>query len=171
LNAAIERKTFREDLYYRISVIPIVIAPLRDRRDDILPMVSHFLRRERPEGPLPTLDPGVQRILLNYDWPGNVRELENAIRHEMAFSRDDHIRKEDLPVSILERVGDADEPVANVPDLESFRGRSLKAFLREREKEYVRLVIEKMNGDKLKAAQALRVSLATLYRKIPDEDL
>ena len=170
LEQALEKKTFREDLYYRISVIPIRLAPLRERREDILPLVSTFLRREQPEGPLPTLDPAAQRVLMQYEWPGNVRELENAVRHALAFSRDGRIRKEDLPVNILEKTSEANEPPAPSLDLESFRGRSLKAFLREREKEYVRLVIEKMGGDKMKAAQALRISLATLYRKLPEDE-
>ncbi len=127
-----------------------------------------LLRRDRPEGPLPTLTPEAQRALMQYDWPGNVRELENAIRHALAFSREGQIRKEDLPANILERVGDVSAPPPPPSDLEDFRGRSLKAFLREREKEYVRMVIEKMGGDKMKAAQALRISLATLYRKLPE---
>jgi len=169
LTAAIERKAFREDLYYRISVIPITIPPLRERREDILPLVSHFLRRERPEGPLPTLDAAAQRLLLMYRWPGNVRELENAVHHALAFCRDNQIRREDLPAGLLESVGNP-LTASSLADLENFRGRSLKAFLREREKEYVRMVIEKMGGDKLKAAQALKISLATLYRKMPEEE-
>ncbi len=170
LELALERKTFREDLYYRISVIPIRLVPLRERREDILPLVSMFLRREQPEGPLPTLDPAAQRVLMNYDWPGNVRELENAVRHALAFCREGQIRKEDLPANIVEKVGNAGENPIAPPDLEAFRGRSLKAFLREREKDYVRMVIERMGGDKMKAAQALRISLATLYRKLPEEE-
>jgi len=169
LTAAIERKSFREDLYYRISVIPITIPPLRERREDILPLVSHFLRRERPEGPLPSLDSAAQRALLNYRWPGNVRELENAVHHALAFCRGDQIRKEDLPAVLQESAGSS-PMTTSLADLENYRGRSLKAFLREREKEYVRMVIEKMGGDKLKAAQALRISLATLYRKLPEEE-
>ncbi len=167
LTAAIDRKAFREDLFYRISVIPIFVAPLRERREDILPLVSLFLRRERPQGPLPALDSEVQRILVNYDWPGNVRELENAIRHALAFCREERLRPEDLPSGIMERAAKYPTPPA---EIESSRGRSLKAFLREREKEYVRMVIEKMGGDKAKAAQALRISLATLYRKLPDAE-
>lgn len=169
LIGAVERKTFREDLYYRLNVIPITVPPLRQRRDDILPLVSHFLRRERPNVPLPALDPAAQRILLSYRWPGNVRELENAIRHALAYGRGDQIRKEDLPASVVDGAETSAAPVS-LADLESYRGRSLKAFLRDREKEYVRMVIEKMGGDKQKAAQALRISLATLYRKLPEEE-
>lgn len=169
LIGAVERKTFREDLYYRLNVIPITVPPLRQRRDDILPLVSHFLRRERPSGPLPALDPAAQRALLSYRWPGNVRELENAIRHALAYSRGDQIRKEDLPANVVDGAETSAAPVS-LAELESYRGRSLKAFLRDREKEYVRMVIEKMGGDKQKAAQALRISLATLYRKLPEEE-
>lgn len=170
LEKLIERGTFREDLYYRISVIPLRLPPLRDRHEDVLPLISHFLRRERPAGaPVPKLDPAAEIIMESYPWPGNVRELENAIRHALTFFRGDTIHPGDLPARVV-------EGAARVPSLaaaagrgdspDDFRGRSLKAFLRQKERDYVQMVVDKMNGDKEAAAVALKISLTTLYRKL-----
>ncbi len=173
LEKLIERGSFREDLYYRISVIPLRLPPLRERREDVLPLVSHFLRRERPAGaPVPKLDAGAELILENYRWPGNVRELENAIRHALTFFRGDTITKEDLPVRVVEGAAKASEvsaPSRGGPP-EEFRGRSLKAFLRQKEREYVQMVVDKMSGDKEASAVALKISLTTLYRKLSTDD-
>jgi transcriptional regulator with PAS, ATPase and Fis domain len=167
-----EKGNFREDLYYRLSVIPIDIPPLRDRRDDILPLVYHVLRSEAGEnGELPDLDPAAQIALENYSWPGNVRELENAIRHAVTFAKEGAITREDLPAKIIEAAGGAGgAAVAGEGGLDGYRGKSLKAFLRSKEKEYLMQVLENCDGDKEKAAEALNISLATLYRKLPDPE-
>ncbi len=170
LEKMIEEGTFREDLYYRISVIPIEIAPLCERRDDILPLVYHVIKAETQEGQdYPTLNADVCSLLENYNWPGNVRELENAIKHAMTFSKDGHITREVLPPKISNTtVMTAAESSAERFD--ATRGRSLKAFLREQEKKYLSQVLQYTGGDKEKAAKTLRISLATLYRKLPDEE-
>jgi two-component system, NtrC family, response regulator PilR len=168
LEDKIAKEEFREDLYYRISVIPIRIPPLRDRPDDILPLVSVFLNREIGEnGEAPALEADAQHVLESYNWPGNVRELENAIRHALTFAKDGAIRREDLPAKILDSMEGGAEPI-RASRIEDFRGKSLKAFLRTKEKEYLSAVIESMEGDKEKAAKALKISLATLYRKLPE---
>jgi two-component system, NtrC family, response regulator PilR len=172
LERKMDRGEFREDLYYRISVIPLLLQPLRERREDILPMTACFLKRETPEGKdIPRLERAAERVLEAYAWPGNVRELENAMRHALTFCKDGVIRAEDLPARIVEAVG----PVgAGAPtpagDVEDFRGKSLKAFLRSKEKEYITTVIENAGGNKEAAARALSISLATLYRKLPDAE-
>lgn len=168
------RGAFREDLYYRINVIPIRIPPLRERREDILPLVGHFLRRERPAGaPVPKFDPAAELALECYAWPGNVRELENAIRHALTFFRGEFILCEDLPATVVQ--GAARPPAtvvaaAREPAPDEFRGRSLKAFLRQKERDYVQMVVDKMGGDKEAAAVALKISLTTLYRKLSPGD-
>ena len=166
LERKIGRNEFREDLYYRISVIPIELRPLRERREDIIPLVSCFLRRERgASGEVPRLDREAEIVLESYRWPGNVRELENAIRHAMTFCREGVIRREDLPAKIVDLAGGGAMPMEM---LESYRGKSLKAFLRTKEQEYITSVIKSVDGDKEKAAGALKISLATLYRKLPE---
>jgi DNA-binding NtrC family response regulator len=170
LEKMIGEGTFREDLYYRISVIPIEIAPLLDRREDILPLVYHVIKKETPEGQeYPSLSADVCSLLESYNWPGNVRELENAIKHAMTFAKDGHITREVLPPKI------ANTPVITAEEsgaerFDATRGRSLKAFLRDQEKKYLNQVLNFTGGDKEKAAKTLRISLATLYRKLPEEE-
>lgn len=173
LEDKIQRGEFREDLYYRLSVIPIEIRPLRERREDILPLVYHVIRSaigSKPEEDYPEIDPEAQIVLERYDWPGNVRELENAIRHAITFAKEGVIHRGDLPARIVSAFEDVDlsEPVLVGGDGDDFRGKSLKAFLRQKEKEYLKKVLELMGGDKEKTAKTLKISLATLYRKLPD---
>jgi DNA-binding NtrC family response regulator len=173
LEKGIENGNFREDLYYRLSVIPIDIPPLRERPDDILPLVYHVLRNHsRDKENLPEIDPDAQITLENYRWPGNVRELENAIRHACTFATDGKIRKNDLPAKMLDAAGStaplSDGNLADVISSDTYKGQSLKAFLRNKEKEYLGTVLNYMEGDKAQAAKALKISLATLYRKLPE---
>lgn len=103
LEGLIASGRFREDLYYRISVIPIRIPPLRERREDIIPLAAYFLRRERPAGAaVPKLSAEAQAALESYEWPGNVRELENAVRYALAFLRGDTITLDLLPARIVD---------------------------------------------------------------------
>lgn len=167
LERLIEKGEFREDLYYRLSIIPIDIPPLRDRPEDILPLAYNFIRKDTPPGcKPPKLDPRVSSLLESYAWPGNVRELENAIKHALTFTQDNVITPDVLPPRITKTPGKS--PVREAGPLEDFRGKSLKAFLREKEKEYLRQVLEHTNGDKEEAARRLNISLATLYRKLPE---
>jgi DNA-binding NtrC family response regulator len=168
LEDLIKAGTFREDLYYRLSVIPIEIAPLKERQEDIIPLLYHVIKAETPEGQEPPdLDSDVCSIFENYDWPGNVRELENAVKHAMTFARDKRITADVIPPRITAAV-----PTSSTRDSASFDGnrcKSLKAFLRDQEKGYLNQVLKFTSGDKEKAAKTLRISLATLYRKLPDE--
>jgi len=169
LEALLTEGKFREDLYYRISVIPIEIKPLRDRTEDILPLIHHFLRLETPQDrEIPTIAPEVRELLEQYPWPGNVRELENAIKHALTFAHDNRITLDVLPPKIISHAAFGKPTLPNAPASDAFIGKSLKAFLREKEKEFLSQVLNKAQGDKEKAAQMLKISLATLYRKLPD---
>ncbi len=166
LEKLIEQGQFREDLYYRLSVVPIEIKALRDRTEDILPIMYHFLHREcKSQKNLPDLKPEVCSILEAYSWPGNVRELENAVKHALTFTKDNIITKDCLPVKILESIKLG---VGTSMSDDNMRGKSLRAFLRSKEKEYLSQVLTHVEGDKQKAAKTLRISLATLYRKLPE---
>jgi len=165
LEQLITKGTFREDLYYRLSVIPLEIKPLRERTEDILPLVYHILRRELGQNKeLPHIEPDVLALFEQYSWPGNVRELENALKHAITFAKSNIITKDCLPLKIIQI------PLAKGSEIrhEDYRGKSLKAFLRMKEKEYLAEVLKDTNGDKQKAAKSLRISLATLYRKLPE---
>ncbi len=169
METLVKEGSFREDLFYRLSVISIDLPSISQRPDDILPLAQHFISQEMDGGEFPVMDNAVLAILQNYSWPGNVRELQNVIQHCLTFMKDDKITKETLPskliVSYEENPGTQNTALTG----EFGKGKSLKAFLRAKEKEYLKNVINTMGGDKVKAAQELDISLATLYRKLPEE--
>jgi len=168
LEDLLKQGTFREDLYYRLSVIPIQIPPLRERAEDILPLVQHVLRNETPEGQHPpSIDPQVYAVLESHAWPGNVRELENALKHALTFAGEGTIKPQDLPPQLAAQAGGAGPGRLGLA-AEGMKCQSLKAFLREQEKEYLQRVLTSTGGDKEQAARALKISLATLYRKLPE---
>jgi two-component system, NtrC family, response regulator PilR len=171
LEDMIKEGKFREDLFYRLSVIPIEIPPLRKRVEDILPLVYHVIKKETPEGqeyPTPTAD--VCAIFEHYSWPGNVRELENAVKHAMTFAKDKVITVDVLPPKITAGGVPAAGAAGKQAGIDTNRCESLKTFLREQEKEYLNKVLKSTGGDKEKAAKSLKISLATLYRKLPEDE-
>jgi transcriptional regulator with PAS, ATPase and Fis domain len=110
----------------------------------------------------------VRELFELYPWPGNVRELENAIKHALTFAHDNRITLDVLPPKIISHVSLGKSSIPTQPASDAFIGKSLKAFLREKEKEFLSQVLNKAQGDKEKAAQMLKISLATLYRKLPE---
>ena len=169
LEQAVVKGTFRSDLYYRFAVITIDIPPLRERKDDIIPLARHFIRLETPEGsPIPTIAPDTAEALMAYSWPGNVRELENAIKHALTFMSDGDITPDLLPPKILQHARAATAAAAPA-DAATAGNASLKSFLKQKEKEYIEHILVAAGGDKAKAADALKVNLSTLYRKLSDD--
>lgn len=171
LEKLVEEKAFRQDLYYRLAVITMDIPPLRDRRDDILPLVQHFIAKELndPERKVKITREALD-ILCGYNWPGNVRELENAVKHALAFMEEDELTPDVLPQRVIAQskpvVADVSE---ETNEAEKYKNQSLRAFLRIKEKEYLKQVLDSVGGDKEKAASMLKISLATLYRKLEEE--
>ena len=164
LEEAVVKGTFRSDLFYRFAVITIDIPPLRERPEDIMPLVRHFIAGETPSGATqPTVSDAAAKALLAYSWPGNVRELENAVKHALTFMRGGEITPGDLPTRITENKDAADAPIA--PN----QSASLKSFLKQKEREYIGQILSSVGGDKEKAAETLKVNLSTLYRKLSDE--
>ncbi|MBN1673846.1 MAG: sigma 54-interacting transcriptional regulator, partial [Kiritimatiellae bacterium] len=172
LRTLIDQGTFREDLYYRLSVIPIEIKPLRERREDILPIAYQVLQQEvGPDRELPVIEPDVREVLENYGWPGNVRELQNALKHALMFAQENKIALDALPPKIVNSARASGGGTLGVSGAgEGYRGKSLKTFLRAKENEYLKQVLSYVDGDKEKAAKALKISLATLYRKLGTEE-
>jgi len=172
LEEMLKEGNFREDLYYRLSVIPIEIKPLRERPDDILPLIYHVIKQESNDGETPsTVSPEVASMLVGYGWPGNVRELENAIRHAITFARNSEITMDVLPPKISQAAHTVPgATIVGTDRIDPDRCKSLKAFLRTKEKEYLQQILDYTEGDKEKAAKALDISLATLYRKLPEEE-
>lgn len=192
LEKRIEEGTFREDLFYRLNVIPITLPSLRERRDDIPLLTMHFLRNKinSRSGKLYSITRKALNVLAIHDWPGNVRELENAIERACALCDDSTIRVADLPPvlrrnateggeDLVETPEELDEPPvglavggASAPAQASFSQPigSLKDYLRDQELTYVNRALAQTSGDKEKAAELLGVSVATLYRKLAEEE-
>ena len=169
LEALVEKKGFREDLYYRLAVIPIELPPLRERQDDVLPLVQHFINQEISDTNRKIrVSREAMDVLCGYTWPGNVRELENAVKHAVAFLENDEITADILPPRIVSQSVPTRQASPS-DEFEQYRNQSLKAFLRTKEREYLEQVLAGVNGDKEQAAKALQISLATLYRKLPNE--
>lgn len=170
LETLIEQGKFREDLYYRLSVISIDIPPLRNRPEDLLPLIDHIMRKELgAEAELPLIDHEAQSILDHYNWPGNVRELENVIQHALTFAQQGSITRDTLPAKVVSTVEEGLRSGVITSRHEQFKGKSLKTFLHDKEREFLQRTIESVNGDKEKAANELGISLATLYRKLPSD--
>ncbi len=175
LEQLIKEGSFREDLYYRLSVIPINIPPLRERPDDILPLVMHFISQNIPKDTPPyTLTQETKLILESYQWPGNIRELENAVKHALTFAENNEIKPTDLPSRIANTeitsrpsVGQI-IPAAQQKLSGNVTPMPLKDFLKMQETEYLKKVLEQNNNNKEKTANQLQISLATLYRKLTE---
>lgn len=176
LDQLVEQGAFRADLYYRFAVITLDIPPLRERQEDILPLAHHFVGLETGHAQPPTITKEAEDLLVAYCWPGNVRELENAIKHAVTFLMDgDEITPDLLPPRVVKEARQSLSqpcPQAQASRATASDGSSgsLKSFLKAKEKEYMEQILASTQGDKEKAAQTLQVSLATLYRKLSDED-
>jgi len=147
---------FRQDLYYRLKVVELHVPPLRDRRDDILPLARVLLAdaAARMGRKISGLVPGAVDQLLRYEWPGNVRELENAMERAVALARGTRVELEDLPEEIREAFP---KPVVH---------RDAVQQLSEVEKEYILAVLELNGGNQTRSAEQLGIGSATLYRKL-----
>jgi len=155
LAAAMAGGAFREDLYYRLRVVEVAIPPLRERRDDVLPLARFFVERFRTKLKLPALrlSPESIAILTNYPWPGNVRELENAIEHAAVLSRDGRLTPDLFPSGIV-------HPTAGT-------ARSAgKRSLGDVAGEHIQDVLRQTGGNRRQAAAILGISTATLWRKL-----
>jgi DNA-binding NtrC family response regulator len=158
---------FREDLYYRLCVIPIEMPALRERVDDIPLLVSHFLQKNASQtGTEPKkIDQKAIESLQGYRWPGNVRELENAIERACALCDEGTIKPHDLPPQVLRGGGVGGGPVAAAPSALPV-GRSLDDYVRDVERTFIEESIKYNGGNREKAAKMLGISMATLYRKL-----
>ncbi len=156
IERAVKEGSFREDLYYRLSVITLSVPPLRERRDDIPLLVSHFLKKFNP-GANVRVDAGAMTILASYGWPGNVRELENVIQRASVLRRGETIAAADLPEKLKKEKMSVENIILNLPD----EGISLE----ELEKNLIVKALEKHKGNQTHAAEYLGITRPTLiYR-------
>jgi len=157
LARAISEGRFREDLYYRINVIPIALPPLRDRREDIPLIAEHFLAKysEQMEKEISGITHETMKLLVQYDWPGNIRELENVMERAVALEHSPAILPESLPAGIRgETPRAATSPVEGLPDA----GFDLEAHVKEIEMNYISEALKRAGGVQVKAAELLGMS-------------
>jgi len=158
LRDEVQAGRFRDDLFFRLNVIPVALAPLRERREDVLPLVQHFLDRHAAgSGRRLTLSPEAERAIVEHAWPGNVRELENVMERAVVLARGDAILPEDLLLEQTLGVAAArTAPVANDGTLQECLDRAAEARIRS--------ALEAAQGQRVEAARALGIERTTLYR-------
>jgi two-component system response regulator AtoC len=165
LEQRVRRGEFREDLYYRLNVIPIHLPPLRERREDIPLLARHFMRKICSDMRRPVLEltQGALKALENYEWPGNVREMENVIERTIALTDSDIIDRQDLPPQIG-GVSQANDqlPALVIPD----EGLDLTETIAQIELALIRQAMEKSHHIKARAADLLNINRTTLVEKI-----
>ncbi|MCX7816790.1 MAG: sigma-54 dependent transcriptional regulator [Syntrophales bacterium] len=161
LEKEMESGRFRQDLYYRLNVIPLHIAPLRERKEDIPPLVHHFLKEFSVKEGLPekTITSEAMEILMQHSWPGNVRELKNVIERLVIMVPGDVIRGRDIP--FLSR-GNHYESLENFP----YNYGTLREAKREFEKQFILRKLKEFDGNISKTAEAIGVERSNLHRKI-----
>jgi transcriptional regulator with PAS, ATPase and Fis domain len=161
LEQAVMQGTFRRDLYFRLNLLSFRIPALRERRQDIPPLIAHFLERiERDSGQGKVLSGEAFKAMLAYDWPGNVRELENCLERTCAFTSGPLIYTTDLPPEIANLTS---------PEASNGNGHASKIIpIAELEKRTILSALAELNGDKLQAARLLGIGKTTLYRKLKD---
>jgi DNA-binding NtrC family response regulator len=153
---------FREDLFYRLNVIPIHIPPLRERRDDIMPLARHFVMdaNTRFHKAIKGFNPEAERLMLGYQWPGNVRELRNLIERLVILGSADLIEPQHLPVQFATQVRQAAVPEATTDEPRT---------LAEVERAYIAQIMQRVESNKSKAAKILGISRQTLRKKLMEE--
>jgi DNA-binding NtrC family response regulator len=153
LLALVKKDLFREDLYFRLNVITILLPPLRGRGDDVLLLIHHYARKFARElgRPVPRFSDQVLQILRNYHWPGNVRELENVIQCLIVMTDSNVIEPADLPILMR---------------FSALRGVGFERTLAEVEAQHIRNVLAAMEGNRTHAARILGIDRKTLREKL-----
>jgi len=157
LQQEVKAGNFREDLFYRLNVIPIQVPPLRDRPNDIPLLARRFLKKfaEEQNKTVDRISPEAMRLLLDYDWPGNVRELENSIEHATVIVKGNYVEVSELPVAVQQPK----------PIIRKISNRS-ELSIKENEKYLLREALDECNWNKKETAAKLGISRSTLYEKL-----
>ncbi|MCB9540779.1 MAG: sigma-54-dependent Fis family transcriptional regulator [Myxococcales bacterium] len=160
LRAAVDAGTFREDLFYRLHIVPITLPPLRERAADIEPLAQHFITklRDRAASDVREISPGALEALQRYPWPGNVRELENAIEQSLVFAEGDTLEKRDLPAHVT----GTSLSMPTLPDDDM----PLTERLETLEKALIERAFDQAEGVKTECARLLGIKTSALYYKL-----
>jgi transcriptional regulator with PAS, ATPase and Fis domain len=158
MERAIQDHRFREDLYYRLNTARVILPPLRERQEDVIPLVEYFTLQccQQMQKASKKISQSAQTLLQDYSWPGNIRELRNVVESAVLVSDGEYITISDLPMHLQQyATGHRAELSAKVV------GR-----IDEAEREVIRSALREANGDKATAAKRLGISVRTLYRKL-----
>jgi DNA-binding NtrC family response regulator len=157
----VEAGNFRKDLYYRLNVISVTLPSLRERKEDLPLLSTHFLNisNDKNNKSIKGVSQKVQDVFDSYSWPGNVRELENIIERAVVLSKSDFIELEDLPFEI-----------SSIPSIKSFIRVKIGTSLEEIEKTIIKETLNFTNGNKTDAAKLLGIAKRTIYRRLADEN-
>ncbi|HEX8456006.1 MAG TPA: sigma-54 dependent transcriptional regulator [Pyrinomonadaceae bacterium] len=170
LKEAVRQGTFREDLYYRLAVVPIELPPLRERREDILPLAQHFIRKYNEENARHISDqlaPDVLALMEAYTWPGNVRELENVMERAVVIAPTDEVSCQCLPTEICEPQKSLGASTsAGATGVDVGRGIDFYDEVRRFEVDLIRRALEQTGGHQSRAARLLGMNATTLNSKI-----
>jgi two-component system response regulator HydG len=163
LEAEVAQGGFREDLFYRLNVLPIQVPPLRERQDDIPLLAQHFLEHYGPKNrkPVKGFSPLAMDMLVRYNWPGNVRELENAVERAVILLTGEHITEKQLPMNIVRKY-----PVEKMPLRPAPAAADGTRSLDEIEKEAILATLKATNGNKSETARRLGITRKTLHNKL-----
>ncbi len=157
LEEAAKHGEFRQDLFYRLNVVPVRLPDLKDRREDIPLLVFHFLQKFAQQNgePQRRFSNDAMRVLMTHSWPGNVRELENAAEHALTMGKGEILMPEDLPVSVT------------APERDIVQEATLdEVTLAELERRYILRIFEKMSRHQIKTSRVLGIDRRTLYRRL-----
>ncbi len=157
LQAEVETGHFRSDLYYRINVVQLSLPPLCERKEDIFPLINHFMRKYNTKmgKQVEVISKEAAEALIAYEWQGNIRELENVVERAIALSADHRITRDDLPASVV-------QPTAHTAQDRAEEIRTLE----EVEEQYIRQLLQQLQGNYSEVAEKLGIGRTTLWRKI-----
>ncbi len=167
LAARVRSGHFREDLYYRLCVVPLTIPPLRSRRDDILALVHHFIRVYAPSGQTVCVTAAAAECLKRYHWPGNVREVRNVVHRALLLRKGMHIDAEDLALPQAPNVFAASPEL--VPQrTDDLPTPTLEHHLKHAEREFIEATLDRLGNNRERVARALGISRSTLFKRLKD---
>ena len=166
LEDAIEEGSFRNDLYYRLKVVTVDLPSLRERREDIIPLMDHFRKQfvKRHNKPVKSVSPTVTRRFFSHDWPGNVRQLRNAVESMIVVDTDQVLDVDDLPPDLAELPAADTSSTSGPTEL-------IGQPLSEIEKWAYQQTLKLTNGNREEAARILGIGERTVYRKLKEYDL
>ncbi len=164
LERMIEQGTFRQDLYYRLNVVPLVLPALRERPEDLDYLVRHFAAKFSPAGAPPRFSDEALRLMHAYRWPGNIRELENAVEHALVLGDGEMVRVEDLPAALQDAEGNAAAALGAASAVGA-------ASLEDIEKNCLLQALQKTKGNRTQAARLLNITRRTLGYRLRKYDL